>query len=191
MAKLDKLLESIDPERTWDDTRRLADAALNSFPLVSSRVSGWEEFHNIVSRFVCHVENGVLKIHRSHDPDFDFGRAVRFLHKDFGPNGEITAAQISINGIEGGLYRVLKALALRMVEEYSANEVSARVNHYWNTLTLDERLAASHEYLAKFGHLLPGDVTEGSAPRVRAYLRQFLAKHPELLRRLRKVGREQ
>ena len=189
MTKLENLLESIDPERTWEETQRLAHNALATFSLRSSVVGSWEEFRDVVSRFLCHVENGVLKIHRSHDPDFDLGRAVRLLRKDFGPNGDIAAAQISMAGVEGGLYRVLKALATRMIEEYSENEVSAKVSDYWNHLTLDERLEAGREYLAKFGNLLPREVTEGSAPRVRAFLPRFLVQHPRLVRQLRNVGR--
>jgi hypothetical protein len=188
VTKLDALLESIDPVRSSDQTRRLADIAINSFPLQSSVVTSWEQFRDIVSRFVCHVENTVLKIHRPCDPDFDLGRALRLLRKDFGPNADIGAAQIAISGVEGGLYRVLKSLTTRMVEEYSENEVAAKVSHYWSGLTIQERLDASREYLQKFGHLLPGDVTEGSAPRVRAYLPQFLKQHPRLVGQLRGVG---
>ena len=189
MTKLDRLLESIDPDRTWEETQRLADTAVATFPLHSSVVGSWEECKDVVPRFLCHVENTVLKIHRDHDPDHDWGRAVRFLHKDFGPNGDIAAAQIAITGVEGGLYRVLRSLATRMVEEYSENEISAKVSDFWNHLTIDERLETGREYLAKFGHLLPDDVTEGNAPRVRAFLPQFLVKHPQLVRQLRQVAR--
>jgi hypothetical protein len=189
MTKLDRLLESIDPERTWEETQRLAHNALATFSLNSSVVGSWEDFRDMVPRFLCHVENTVLKIHRDHDPDHDWGRAVRFLRKDFGPNGDIAAAQIAIAGVEGGLYRVLRSLATRMVEEYSENEVSAKVSRFWNNLTVGERLETGNEYLAKFGRLLPGDVTEGSAPRVRAFLPQFLVKHPQLVRQLRQVAR--
>lgn len=189
ITKLDALLESIDPACSWDRTQRFAESAINSFPLQSTFVDSWEQFRDIVSRFVCHVENTILKINRPCDPDFDLGRAIRLLRKDFGPNADIAAAQIAISGVEGGLYQVLKSLATRMVEEYSENEVSAKVSHYWSGLSIEERLDASREYLKKFGHLLPGDVTEGSAPRVRAYLPKFLVKHPNLVRRLRDVGR--
>ncbi len=189
LTKLEFLLRSIDPEQTWEETQRLADSALWSFPLESCVVASWDQFRDIVSHLVCHIENTILKIHRPYDPDFDLGRAIRYLRKDFGPNADIAAAQVAISGVEGGLNRVLKSIATRMVEEYSENEVSAIVSHYWNGLSTKERLDAGREYLKKFGHLLPGDVTEGSAPRVRAYLPEFLMKHPQLIRRLREVGR--
>ena len=123
------------------------------------------------------------------NPKMHFGKTCRLLMKAFGSDGEKTAANMAIHGIEGGLRRVLKTLALGLAEEFSGNEIRGRVGVYWNSLSLEEKLAAPKEYLAKYGHLLPADVTECSAARVRGFFPKFLENHPETLRRLRHVGR--
>ena len=92
-------------------------------------------------------------------------------------------------GNEGGLYAVLKALAKLMSEEYANNEISARISHYWNQLTPQEWLAAGEEFIAKYGHLLPSEHTEGTGARIKADLPKTLKEYPRLLQQLRRVGR--
>jgi hypothetical protein len=190
-TKLDRLLASIDPKRTQTSTGKAVDRAINTFPMPGGRVESWPEFRDCVSGFVCHVENTVLQLcpPREVHPTMDFGRACRYLMKEFGPEGDQAGANMAIHGVEGGLYRVLKAVGQRMADEYDGNEVKARIGAYWKRLTVDERLDASKEYLSKYGHLLPEDVTEGSAARLRAYFPKFLEQHPQLIRKLRNVGR--
>jgi hypothetical protein len=190
-SRLEQLLASIDPERTILDVERRVDQAFNTFPKPSGILSSWPVFRDYLGRFVCHLETAVLNLPPSHcvDPDMDFGRACRLMMKEFGPDGDKTAANMAMFGVEGGLYQVLKAVARRLAEEYGENEIKARIAAYWNALSVDEKLDATREYLATFGHLLPADVTNGGAARLRAYFPQFLAKHPDLVRRLRNVGR--
>ena len=190
-TKLDRLLASIDPDRTLTATAEAVDRAINTFPMPGGCVESWPEFRDCAGSFVCHVENTVLRVcpPREVHPSMDFGRACRHLMKEFGPDGDKTGANMAIHGVEGGLRGVLETLGRRMADEYGTNEIKARIGAYWNRLTVDEKLAASKEYLSKYGHLLPEDVTEGSAPRLRAYFPKFLEQHPQLIRRLRNVGR--
>lgn len=190
-SALDKLLAKIDPERTFTANERLADRALNTFCYPGVRVRDWSAFRDCVARFFRHADNVLLRLPRPLEvcPDMDFHRACLLLKKEFGKEGIKTSAQIAIHGVEGGLYRVLKAIALRLAAEYSANEIGARAMTHWNSLTAQEKLDLTGEYLAKYGHLLPADVTEGNAPYLRAFFPKFLSKHPELLRRLHEAGR--
>ena len=48
---------------------------------------------------------------------------------------------------------------------------------------------ASTEYLDKYGHLLPSEMTESSAARIRGGFFTVLENHPKLVQRLRRVGR--
>ena len=114
---------------------------------------------------------------------------MQSLVRAYGSNGEKAAFEMARTGNEGGLYAVLKKMAQTMGEHYAENEVSAKVLFYWNGLTVPEKLAAADEYLGKYGHLLPSELTEGSAGRVRANLPKVLEEHPRLLRRLRGIGR--
>jgi len=141
-----------------------------------------------VTRFLQHTENKILRIGRKRDPNMDLGRVSRLLMKELGPSGDIAAAQMAMAGTGGGLLRVLRIIAARLAQEYTTNEISARVAKFWSEMSVEERLETTEEYLAKYGHLLPQDVTAGGAPRLKAYFPKFLEKHPELLTRLRRSG---
>jgi len=190
-SKLDRLLNRIDPTRTTEDIERSVDNAINSFRIPGGRVESWAEFRDCVSGFLCHVENVVLDLDppRALHAEIDFGRACRFLMKEFGPEGEKAAARMAIHGVEGGLYRILKVLGHKMAMDYSANAVETLVSQYWKGLTLEEKMQAPLEYLARFQHILPADVLEDGTARLRAFFPKVLAKHPDLIRRLRSVGR--
>jgi len=111
------------------------------------------------------------------------------MDKAFGPDGFKAGFEIVRTGKEGGLYRVLKTVADLMTEKYAQNEISARISRYWDSLTLDEKLAAPEEYLRKYGYLLPGELIEGSAARIRAHFLKVLEEHPKMIRRMRQIGR--
>ena len=121
--------------------------------------------------------------------DFDWGRCTQILMRAYGSNGEKAAFEMARTGNDGGLYAVLKKMANSMAEQYIENEVSAKVSFYWNGLTVDEMLKAADEYLSKYGHLLPSELTEGSAGRIRANMPKVLQEHPRLLQRLGRIGR--
>jgi hypothetical protein len=191
-TKLDRLLESIDPARTLDQVSARADEALNSFKVKSGIIENWEEFRTVLTKFYHHVENVVLRIQHSRllDPDIDWGRCYQLLIKEYGPNGEKTAFEMVRTGTEHGLYGVLKAVARRMVDGYVGNEIAARISNFWETLSTDEKVAVSREYLGKYGHLLPPELTSGSAARIRANFLKVLKEHPRMVKRLRSIGRE-
>lgn len=191
-TKMDQLLESIHPSRTIEAIARRCDQAINGFPADHSQITDWETFRVFVVTLCRHVDATILRL-RGGPPDFgldyDWGRYVSVLTKAFGSSGEKTAFEMARTGNEGGLYAVLKKLALTLAEQYAENEIAARVWTYWNELTVDEKLAAADEYLAKHGHLLPSELTEGCAGRVRANLPKVLQQHPEILHRLSRIGR--
>lgn len=190
-SKLDRVLDYLDPRRTLDEVERRTDDALNSFVPAASQITRWDEFRACLIRFLHHVESRALRLSQpcAMGVDFDWGRCVQFLMRAYGANGEKTAFEMARTGNEGGLYGVLKKMAQAVGEHYAENEVSAKVLFYWNGLSIPEKLAAADEYLGKYGHLLPSELTEGSAARVRANLPKVLEEHPRLLRRLRGIGR--
>jgi len=191
MADLDRLLQELDPEHTIEQTFRRADRAINSFPMRQGLITDWDAFTHCLAEFVVHVESYILDLS---DPvrssfDFEWGRATRILMKVYGRSGEKAAFEMARTGNEGGLYRVLKAVAMRIADELSKNEISGRVNDFWQSHTPEEVLAASGQYLAKYGHLLPSEMTESSAGRIRGSFLKVLENHPKLVQRLRRVGR--
>ena len=190
---LDRVLESLHPDRTLDEVDRRADEAINSFSVPSSRITDWEAFRSCAIRFMRHVEGRILRIQGTFDYDpgmaFDWGRCCRILCREYGPNGEKAAFEMARTGNDGGLYGVLKRIARSMAKEFAEAEIRARVFHYWNGLSVDEKLEAGDEYLEKYGHLLPSELTESSAARVRANMPKVLEEHPKMLRRLEELGR--
>jgi len=190
-TKLDRVLESIDPRRTLDEVARRVDEAINTFCPPGGQITRWDEFRACLIQFLHHVESRVLRLSQpwSMGTDSDWGRCVQFLMRAYGANGEKTAFEMARTGNEGGLYGVLKKMAQTIGEHYAENEVSAKVLFYWNGLSIPEKLAAADEYLGKYGHLLPSELTEGSAARVRVNLPKVLEEHPRMLRGLRGVGR--
>jgi hypothetical protein len=190
-TKLDRLLESIDPTRTLDRISMRVDEAVNSFRVKSGIITDWEGFRTVLREFYRHVENITLRIRPgfSPDPDFDWGRCYGLLLKEYGPNGEKAAFEMVRTGVEQGLYGVLRAVARRMIDEYSSNEIAARISNFWEGLSTDEKLEASKEYLDKYGHLLPSELTSGSAARVWANFLKVLQEHPHMMKRLKNIGR--
>ena len=191
MTKLDRLLESIDPACTLEQVSARADEALNSFRMESAIAGDWQGFRTVLTKFFRHLENVILRIRAgfSGDPDIDWGRCCNLLRKEYGVNGEKAAFEMARTGAEQGLYGVLKAVAQQMINDYSGTESKAKISAFWGELSTDEKLAASEEYLDKYGHLLPSELTEGSAARIRANFLRVLEEHPRTVKRLRGIGR--
>jgi len=191
ITRLDRLLESIDPARTLDQVSARVDVAFNLFRVKSGIIEDWGEFKKVLTEFYRHVENTILRIRPSFsgDPDIDWGRCCRLLMKEYGANGEKAAFEMVRAGTEQGLYGVLKAVAKKLIDEYAGNEIAARIISFWAALSTDEKLAASQEYLDKYGHLLPHELTSGSAARIRANFPKVLEEHPRIVKRLRNIGR--
>ena len=192
-TRLDQLLDSINPRRTIEEVARRADEAINAFSVPTSKITDWDQFRRCVVRFLHHVEGHCLLSRTWRcvgvGMDFDWGRCTRILVESYGPNGEKAAFEMARTGNEGGLYAALKAIARSLVAQFAENEITAKVDHYWEALSAEERLAAGDEYLSKYGHLLPSELTEGSAARVRANLPKALREHPRMIKRLGRIGR--
>ena len=190
-TNLDMLLESIDPSRTYGQVSARVDEAVNNFAMHRAIIEDWDEYENFLTDFYRHIETVVLRI-GSGVPDsreFYWGQCANLLNKAFGTNGFKAAFEMVRTGKEGGLYQVLKTVADLIAEKYAQNEIFARISHYWESLTLDEKLAAPDEYLSKYGYLLPSELTEGSAARLRANFPKVLEEHPKMIRQMRRIGR--
>jgi len=191
-TQLDRLLENIGPEHTIQKAFNRANEAINTFPLESSLITEWDEYRMVMARFYRHVEKKVLNVQRrmpTTDMDFDRGRCFNTILKAYGNNGEKTAFELVRTGNDGGLNGVLRKIALAIAEYYSQNEIAARVNLWLNGLSTEGKLAAGDEYIKKFGHLLPSEISEGGAVRIKANLSRVLIMHPRIIHELNKVGR--
>ena len=144
-----------------------------------------------MAQFLRNVEFCTLRLRGSIDASIDYywSRCVQVLCQVYGSNGEKAAFEIARTGNEGGLYSVLKAVGMHRAEKYSQNEISSKVGVYLDSLSVDEQLDACSEYISKYGYLLPSEITEANAIRIRANFRKVLEKHPRLLLNFHGVSR--
>ena len=190
-TRLELLLRSIDPARTLDQVSARQDQALNSFRINIALIDRWPVFQQCLARFYRHVLATTLRARRPGSLPLApcWGKCVQVLQKAYGSNGEKAAFEMARTGAEGGLYAVLRTIAGRVAEESAHNEIAARVQCFWNGLSVNEQLEVASQYVKRYGHLLPSELTEGSAARIRASFCSVLEKHPAMIRRLRRVSR--
>jgi len=193
-TKLEELLQRIDPSRNIEEIATRVDDALNSYRMGEGLIRNWDEFKLALIKFCSHVENVVLRIshpNRLHlSPEMYWGRCCSILMKEYGPSGEKAAFEIARTGTEGGFVSILRLFAKRMAEEYAQREISARIGRFYGSLTVDEKLAVCDEYLENYAHLLPLELTEGSAARIKAKFPKVLEEHPRTIQRLRSISRK-
>ena len=190
-TELRKLLSSIDPNKTKHEIERRANRAFDNFPQKSGRIENWEDYQDKIARLKRTIENHVLRIEPPLEVNraYDGHQAMTILRQKFGPQGDKAAFEMVRTGREGGLKKVLKTLCDGLIEYYTDNEIRGRISHYWNSLTNEQRHKAIQEFLDNYSHLLPSELTEGSAARIRVNFPEFLAKFPELLEKLRRAVR--
>jgi hypothetical protein len=190
-TKLDRLLEFISPEKTIVETFNRANEALNTFRVHTARIEEWDQFQYFMAEFLRHLESCILRLRTPINGHFEYnlGQCNQLLRKIYGSSGEKAAFEMARTGNESGLYGVLKAVAMHIAEDYSKREISAKVASYWDSLSADEQCDVCSEYISKYGHLIPSEITEGSAARIKANFWKVLEEHPRMLLRLQNVGR--
>lgn len=188
---LDWILGRIDPARTVDETYARVDDAINACVARAAVVTDRAEFRTRVMAFMGDVEARVLGVSAMPDSpaDFAWGRCVEVLSDVYGRSGEPGAFEIARSGNEGGMYSVLRTIGHRVADRYVNRELEARVTSWWCALTSDQKLAAAAAYLDRFGDLLPSELLEGGAARLKANFPKLLQQHPWLVQRLRRIGR--
>ena len=188
---LDRLLDSISPERTIEETYNRANEAIISFSYGKATVENWDEFRYCMAKFLKHLNEKVLKLRKPIDISLTeyWQYCIRPLLKIYGSKGDVTAFMIANTGNEGGLYSVLKAFAMYKAEEYTKNEISAKVSTWWHRLSADQKLQAAREYVAKYGNIIPPELSDNGAALVLGNFWKVMEKHPFIVQRLRQTGR--
>ena len=191
-TRLDKLLLDIRPEGTIVETFNRANEAINTFRIDTAQIEEWDEFKYCIAELVRHIDQCILKLRGSVEASSECywsHVAQSVLCEVYGSSGQKAAFEMARTGNGGGLYAVVRAVAMHMAERYSKSEISAKVNAYIESLSVDEQLDACSEYISKYGDILPSELTEGSAARIRADFSKVLERHPWLLKKIHDVGR--
>ena len=185
-TKLEKLLEEIDPSRTIDKAETRINDALAHYRLEKNTVTSWEEHKICLAEMVTIARNAILNIPSNIGSDLEINYSQAFHYLE----GEYSSIQavydIMKTGAEGGIYKILQTLARLMAEDYSQNEIKARVAAYWSRLSVDEKLAAPDEYIEKYRDILPQKIKENPI-RLKVAFWQVLEEHPRMLKRLREL----
>lgn len=188
-SRLRVLLDGIEP--VPDQVGRCVDDAFNSFDMPSPVIERWNDYLECLARFYCHIECGILGIRpdRPYNLRMDTSRCLQLLHKEFGESTPQATFELARTGNEGGLLHVLKTAARLLAREHSDNRIGVAATCYWNALKPQEIFADVDEYIRDYGHLLPSELTEGSAARIYANFGKVLREHPYMMQRLDRVGR--
>ena len=188
-AELDRLLRNL--ERVLDDVEQRADHGFNTFSPPAAVIAEWDAYTSCLADLCCRIETAILNGNsRPTDMTFDWGQCRRLLTRKWGINGEKAGFELARTGNEGGLRKVLQTVCSLMIEDHSKNQVAILVHAYWHRHTAPELLADADVYLEEYGHLLPSELTEGSAARIRVEFLRVLKEHPYAMRRVRQVGRD-
>lgn len=182
-TRLERLLGNIEP--VPDRIDRVVDSALNTFPLATAIIADWDQYRQCLARFLCHVECTILGVPgRATNVDFDVDRCWHLLRKEYGASAPQAAFEAVRAGSEGGLRQVLRSVAELFSRDYAENLIGVAVEAYWSNRGPSAVLADAKEYIHRYDHILPGEISEGSAARIPANFRKVLKQHPFLIRRL-------
>ena len=186
-TRLEKLIESIDPSRTIDRVSAAVDDAFNSFRN-RNPIRTFDDYREYMSKYVQHVEQIVLKI-KSNDPydkEFFWTRYSNLVNSGNDREAWKWNYEKITTGQDGGIYKILKDVAAKILEDRSKREISARIWNLWNSLTDDEKLDTVDEFVDLLGHLLPTKYTGGNAAYLKMNFPRVLESYPQLLMELRR-----
>ncbi|MBN2590819.1 MAG: hypothetical protein JXA96_13225 [Sedimentisphaerales bacterium] len=188
-TKLERLLASIAPEITLKLTYDRANEAMNSFPFHEVLINTFDKFRYFLICLHRHTEAQILHIDSMPQDtvDFHWSRCYSILKQIYGTNGEKAAFDMIRTNKDGGLREVVNKFAQTVAINYAMNEIGAKITFYINSLSATERLAAGAEYIEKYGHLLPEEMTEASAARIHDNFASILEKHVLMMYALTKA----
>ena len=156
---------------------------------VETLIGDIERFQSVVARLLYTMECNLLLPGRGigYDDHRYRGLGRGLLLRCYAREGGWQAAfDYARTGNNGGIAGVCKTLAARWAHEGSAEVVRARVNGFYHRLSPADRDRVVDLYLARYGHLLPPEITEDGAGRIRgAAFTRVLEAHPRLYERTR------
>ena len=75
-----------------------------------------------------------------------------------------------------------------MAADFSQNEINGRAQTFWDSLSVDEKLAAAEEYISRYQEVLP-ERTRQDSILIKASFLNVLQDHPHMIKRLRNLKR--
>ena len=183
---LDRLLKAL--ESVPADVSCRANNAFNSFPLRTTLVADKAEYESLLDTFQYHVECAIwgAKTPPPNDMSIGLDHCEHLLKEELGPNPRVAGVDVAM---KSGVLPILRSCLDLTIKAHTDQQIGTLVSEYWRGRSAEELLADSTEYLDKHGHLLPPELTEGSAARIRVNFMKVLKEHPHMMRRMRQIGR--
>ena len=184
-TQLDRLLEDI--VQYHDSYRRQMDEAIRSFSFSAFRFDSWGACEGFMEQFFAHINAHIM------DPTFAGNARMGMIvfrqtfEPSYGQYPERAIYERLMHGHEGGLNGFVQETADAVVELFAGRDIVNKVDRYMFSIRLDGIDAAAEEYMEKWGHLLPKDITSQGTIRLAPVLGKFLKQHPRLLHRLRGI----
>ena len=184
-TKLEILLEQIDPVNTIDKEEKRLNQAIESFNRGRNTVQSWEEFDQCLADFVRIAFQHATTIQNIPGEDeFLYSLAMDYLKQEFPNDTQNTVYDIMSTGAEGGVYKIIKLISRFMAEQFSQRIISSYVLDYWESLSVNEQLAAPDEYVQIYKDILPKRIVQNNA-RLKLRFWEVLKKHPSMIKAIR------
>jgi len=191
MTKVQTLLKALESDRTMLDVQRRGDEAFNSFNIKSWKIKSRDQLLDCLSQFYWHVDSHIIDTKGMANPDPDYTKAMArdVVFKMYGDKGEKVAFDMASQGIEGGLYRVLKDFTAARVAYFTDNRLTALVATFFKDTSVEEQLKAAEDYAKEYARFLPKEYSEPGAWDVKMHFFKILMYHPHLIKRMREMGK--
>ena len=184
-TKLEILLEKIDPVNTIDKYEKRLNQALNDYRRENNIVESWDEFEEVlVGFFQIASQYGYSVSGITADRKFLSGMALDLLSNEYPRDTRNTVYDIMTSGTEGGVYQIIKVMSRVLAEQLSQRVIGSYVLEYWNSLSVQEQLAAPDEYVQIYQDILPKSIVRNNI-RLKIKFWEELEKHPRRIKAIR------
>lgn len=157
MTKLELLLEEIDPKQYRDEFLAF-DKVKSEFRRKRNRLEENESYTEVLVEFIRDIWRMVFGEYyiylRTPNPVL-LNTAITHLEKEFPNKTEKIVSHMMETGLDGGLYKIFQILADKTLENIIDNENQSIVSKYLRSLTEEEKILASKEYIQKYYNILP------------------------------------
>jgi len=157
MSIITQLIQELDERAMAINVGRKYDDARISFQLTSNRVSSEDEFYQVLGSFYNHMHSQCVSPGSSLSSHEAVERAIKVLEESMREDGGSiqTAYRNCVDGINGGLIRLLDTIAYSMQSEAQHLYTEHVLRTYISPMNWDAQVDAIRSLLEHYQHDLP------------------------------------
>jgi hypothetical protein len=210
-SKLEKFLEDIDPRNNYDKHAKKVNNVLNYHISirVNNLVNSADELKECLWFFIedTYFWDGILTPERHRRAGYGihwYSKAMRLLEdvfsddqsyqhipykdRDSSNDSAKIVSDMMFYGVNGGVYQVLKELAIAIIADCANEDIREAVNKFVDSLSWEESLDICKEYMSKYAYLLSESFIKNPPRNIGLLLPQILKEHPRSILRMREIG---